>query len=922
MSELKEVIKLLNKQSDSIETLSNKVNNINTDDLYLQLKELKNKIENIETSLNSNINNKPKDNIEVSTKESKSNNIPSITKEVPVTSNRTINDTVTPIPYKEKLSVEIKNLLIPMSKNIDHFKDSLDKFKMEILTLLEKEVNNQTNENTELIKKSSNDIKEQLDLFVTQKKEYLDNALLESENKIEIYLENNSITNIAAFEKELNTLRKKVYNTNVTLGKNFKNDLHTSTLHFKKLINENIGNTQNENNTVDENVETLNIENNDIVTKIKDLNLKSTLEFKIGSNVTSILGILFILAGIIYGATIPTFNVYLRSASMYIAGILFLLFGEYVNKKSKSYFSVSLTAAGISILHLATALSYFYLDNVLNTTTFILASIIVTALAYFLALKYDSETISLFASIGGYMPLLRLGIDATYIITMMIYVTIFNLLTYFITLKKYWNVTKYVTFVLSLIINVTLINLGLSNEILNYFTYILYATVTFAIFILVAVVYPIKHNKKVKDAELLLTIINTFTHTIIVLAIIQNYQDNLLGLMTLLLVVFYFFFEKYISANFKNNSEIKISMFYKIYTLTLSVLLIPFQFNSFNWILTAWFLQSLVFYIFGIYSKRKMYKYFGIIIYYVNMFCIFTSFLYFIGMDSSPFHNPNMEIPYLTHFTLLTLWGIIAVFTELLFKKKNNEKIIEPLLFNILKSSTLLVVYFYVYYLLRYHIVTYSPARNFYIILYLIEIVALINFAIYRSKVLLDEVVHRILIVSSLAVIVGSTLLYYDFALDVSTLLKYYIFIQTIAVKCLSLCLLYYLIKLYLNDKIKKESFTVISLMTYLNVIYVTLVQYDFDIASLSLSVIILIVSIISITLGFILNNDVMRRLNLGVTFLSIAKIFLIDISYNTTEDKFINYITFGLVLLAISYVYNRFEKLSTKKLKEEFKED
>ncbi len=83
---------------------------------------------------------------------------------------------------------------------------------------------------------------------------------------------------------------------------------------------------------------------------------------------------------------------------------------------------------------------------------------------------------------------------------------------------------------------------------------------------------------------------------------------------------------------------------------------------------------------------------------------------------------------------------------------------------------------------------------------------------------------------------------------------------------------------------------------------YETLPQARFA----SLSVIWAMFSIILMILGFRKNNDRMRKIALGLLFLTTFKVFLFDIRNISTPYRILSFIVLGLILILISYFYNQ----------------
>ncbi|NWF91715.1 MAG: DUF2339 domain-containing protein [Syntrophaceae bacterium] len=83
---------------------------------------------------------------------------------------------------------------------------------------------------------------------------------------------------------------------------------------------------------------------------------------------------------------------------------------------------------------------------------------------------------------------------------------------------------------------------------------------------------------------------------------------------------------------------------------------------------------------------------------------------------------------------------------------------------------------------------------------------------------------------------------------------------------------------------------------------YETLPQARFA----SISVIWAMFSIVLMILGFRKNNDRMRKIALGLLFLTTFKVFLFDIRNISTPYRILSFIVLGLILILISYLYNQ----------------
>jgi uncharacterized membrane protein len=106
-------------------------------------------------------------------------------------------------------------------------------------------------------------------------------------------------------------------------------------------------------------------------------------------------GILLILLGVGAAAKYihsTFFNDYMRSASFFVLGGLFLAGGEWFYRKGKEVFATGLLGGGVSILYCAVFYSYFLL-HVIGIYQGLALSILITLTTVVLSVRYHSRTI-------------------------------------------------------------------------------------------------------------------------------------------------------------------------------------------------------------------------------------------------------------------------------------------------------------------------------------------------------------------------------------------------------------------------------------------------------------------------------------------------------------------------------------------------
>jgi hypothetical protein len=199
--------------------------------------------------------------------------------------------------------------------------------------------------------------------------------------------------------------------------------------------------------------------------QINEVTQKNNLEAFIGVNLVNKIGILLIIVGFILLSRFvyASINDIIRGILMFSAGALMLGVGEFLNRRSKiaGVASLGLSAGGIAVLYIAGAVCYFTY-GILGMYSALLICVLITATAFFLSMRYNSQTITAFALIGGYMPIFAIMDSGLHIVYgTMVYFVILNGLALLISYYKKWNVCYFIGFSLNLIGTVFIISLSL-----------------------------------------------------------------------------------------------------------------------------------------------------------------------------------------------------------------------------------------------------------------------------------------------------------------------------------------------------------------------------------------------------------------------------------------------------------------------------
>nr|WP_236838629.1 DUF2339 domain-containing protein [Caldalkalibacillus salinus] len=637
------------------------------------------------------------------------------------------------------------------------------------------------------------------------------------------------------------------------------------------------------------------------------------------------IGILLILFGVAAAAryTYATwFTDEMKGISFFLLGGLLLVSGEFFNKRKSAIFSMGLIGGGVSVLYAAIFYSYFLLD-ILPMPLALGVSILVTASAVTFALRYDSKTIGAIGLIGGFLPFFSytyaFGLTETAALAAMGYLFLLNTAMLVISFYKKWSLVQYLSFVVHL---PSLFYLLFTTE--NMWMSLLYALLTFCTYAVITLGYAFKHKVTLKVTDVVLLGLNTlFSCLAVYLVFEQANWTSLRGGLALGFCVLYIALARFVSTYLKHEKA-TIILFY-VTALTFAILMIPFQFGM-EWMALGWLIEAVMLIIYGLRNRLKWMEAAGWVIF---LLCTFAFYLFdFLEHYSSAFH------PYLLSFhrgffewkytayivgLCLILWQYLQYqqrrhVSSLSIVRDKLHYLTYYSIINVWLFATYLMSFVYNHYVFA-HVTT--GFNDFYYYIIMASIHLLLAIGITKIKVILDKVtqVFAFILYSLGALILwGITafepILPYDLStagighyIALSILVFYNVFIF-VGVREILL--------LYIRKSFKSLEIYPLAMSLYLlGIITIFLSQQlSFYAVGLTFSVIYILLAICFILYGFKYRYVSVRRFGLGLTLFATGKLFLYDLSFLNSGSKIFAYFCFGIVLLAISFIY---QKISSK---------
>jgi hypothetical protein len=320
--------------------------------------------------------------------------------------------------------------------------------------------------------------------------------------------------------------------------------------------------------------------------------MKSDLEKFIGENLINKIGILITIIGVAIGAKYsidkdlidPTTRVILG----YMMGLGLLAFGMKLKKNYENFSSV-LVSGSIAILYFITFAAYsFY--GILGQGVAFLFMFVFTAFTVVAALNYNKQVIAHIGLVGAYAVPFLLSDGSGKIVIFFSYVTIINIGILIIAYKKYWKSLYYSSFGMTWLI--FLVWLGTKYQMpLHFSSALTFGTVFFLIFYSVFVVNKLANRDKFVTIDIFLILLNAFVYFGVGYAVLCWHKEGaqLLGIFTLANAVIHFGLSVYIY-------KLKLAdrnLFFLISGLVMVfiTIAIPIELNG-NYVTMLWILEA------------------------------------------------------------------------------------------------------------------------------------------------------------------------------------------------------------------------------------------------------------------------------------------------------------------------------------------
>ncbi len=260
------------------------------------------------------------------------------------------------------------------------------------------------------------------------------------------------------------------------------------------------------------------------------------LEKFIGENLINKIGIIVTIIGVAIGTKYAIDNdlitPVMRIVLGYAAGLILLGIGIRLRKKYINYSAV-LVSGAMAILYFITYFAYGFYDLYPQPFAFGLM-VAITVLTVGAAIHYDKQIIAHIGLVGAYAVPYILGGDPDQILVLFTYVAIINLGILFIAFRKDWKPLYYFAFLLTWMIYATWYFPAFELE--QHFSLgLVFNGIFFIIFYLTFLAYKLIQKEQFSSLDVIMLVGNSFIFYGFGYDILQGHEQgaNLLGVFTL-----------------------------------------------------------------------------------------------------------------------------------------------------------------------------------------------------------------------------------------------------------------------------------------------------------------------------------------------------------------------------------------------------
>lgn len=681
------------------------------------------------------------------------------------------------------------------------------------------------------------------------------------------------------------------------------------------------------------------------------------LEQFIGENLINKIGIAILILGVGIGAKYSIENNLISPLTRiilgYLVGLGLIGFGIKL-KKNYLNFSAVLVSGAMAILYFITYAGYSFYDLFPQIFAFLLM-VVFTVFTVVAALNYNKQIIAHIGLVGAYAIPFLLSDGSGNILVLFSYMTIINIGILIVAFKKYWKPLYVSSFVLTWLMYVIWFVFDYKEE--EYFTIaIVFGFIFFILFYAIFLAYKLIQKEKFGALDIVFLLLNSFIFYGVGYAILDSNEtgSQLLGLFTLANGILHFAVSAFI---YKQNLGDK-RLFYLVSGLVLVfiTIAIPVQLNG-NWVTLLWIGEAALLFWIGRTKQVPIYEYLS---YPLMLLAFFSVFQDYNELNNFGYFNDSLiETPLIFNIYFLTSMLFVAAFIFINYIY-NSKKYVAPfskgnglvIIISFAIPAMLLIVLYEAFRIeivnywdqLYYNsVITVEEGDDLYKQVYnnydlrKFKSIWVINYSLLFVTILsfvnIKKLQNRKLGFINLGLNVFAILVFLTQGLYLLSELResflnqemaeyYNVSNFNIMIRYISYVFVagtFYAIYKYIEQEFMNANYKVFfNFLLAVSILWIAsseLINW-LDIAGssqaykLGLSILWGVYSLILISLGIWKNNKNLRIGAIVLFSITLVKLFFYDISHLDTLSKTIVFVCLGILLLIISFLYNKFKHI------------
>jgi len=676
------------------------------------------------------------------------------------------------------------------------------------------------------------------------------------------------------------------------------------------------------------------------------------LEKFIGENLINKIGIVITVIGIIFSVKYAIDNEYINEFGRVMIGIAAggLLIGIAHRLRIKyTAFSSVLVGGGLATLYFTIGLA-FQEYHIFSQAVAFGIMLVITIFAVLLSVLYDRQELAVLAIIGGFATPLAVSTGAGNYKILFTYLALLNVGMLALAYFKKWRIVNIVSYFFTVFLFGAWLGDAASKDKLPLKGSFFFASLFYFIFFFQNITYNLKENKKFQAWEFFILLSNSFAYFGAGLYILHYAAPEFKGLFTALVAIFNFIF----AFSLYRKSDIDRNLVYLLIGLVLSFvsLIAPIQLEG-NYITLFWAAEAVILLWMWQKTEIQLIKLSSVLIVAIMLLSLFLDWQKIYQSSS----NEHIMQIMLNKGFLTGLAVLASLFLSIYLLAKEKTEFLFPNFQLKYYSSTLITAFVSVLYFVFFLEISYHLKLNF---VDIGEMNIILN--AYNTAFLLALVAwlspRKDLISNRLALIFGflALFVYALYSLPIFANLRNMQIEQRLTSSSpiffhyLSLLLVLFLVAYNLlnlkkagldNDKLLNANvwFSVFYVLTIFSVEMDNLVLFTFyDHSSLQVleenteilywqiddyrneilnqshkiafPVLWGISSFILMVIGLQKDNRVLRIISLVVFFVTILKLFAIDVWDMAEGGRILAFVLLGVLLLIISFMYQKLKFL------------